>query len=416
MSTGWGLRSSKRIYRTIAQFTAVLIIFYCLKYLPSKINVESGRPIQSKISSIHSHITYKTLPTLREVAEQHILPAQACDERSTDLKFKYSKNPKDIQKQISKLLNWQPSQCCIDRLNKVTPVADMENKLLIHFIHMYPAVHDPKKLCPIESLLRFAIQNDQNIEIQIHTSNVTNMKDVLYNVSKSPLVKIVPLNVTDLLECTILRQWYRIIEPKAFNDFKNQDIANALRLAIVAKHGGLYLDLDIVTTTPRFVQFVMSQRVSVFWSQSAKSLDQANNAIIYAPRGDRFIQKLMNEFVMKYKHGIWSHNGPRRVQGAMSICSRHPELKCGEVKVMPLNGSRSFEYNFFVNRFKKDFSPKNSDWKIIQEKVFFVHWFNHMFSQAKEKCWPPKSMIAELFRTYCPRVTELYSADIICTS
>ena len=63
----------------------------------------------------------------------------------------------------------------------------------------------------------------------------------------------------------------------------------------------------------------------------------------------------MNEFVMKHKHGIWAHNGPFRVADAMWICSRHPELKCGDVKLMPLNDSRSFKWNFFVKRFKDDF-------------------------------------------------------------
>eukprot|EP00957_Ditylum_brightwellii_P163561 12453268-Ditylum_brightwellii.AAC.1 len=67
---------------------------------------------------------------------------------------------------------------------------------------------------------------------------------------QQPNVFVVTLSLEDVFENTLLAQWYADkdkweISPK--DCFTEQNFGNAARLALLYKHGGLYLDLDMIT-------------------------------------------------------------------------------------------------------------------------------------------------------------------------
>ena len=89
---------------------------------------------------------------------------------------------------------------------------------------------------------------------------------------------------------------------------------------------------------------------------------------------------MMSELVIKYKHDKWGNNGPVRVAGMINLCKTTRDLHCDHVIIMPMEGSEIFEYQNVVWRFK---SEDSNSWTLAQhdfrEKMFFFHWFNHMW-------------------------------------
>ena len=59
--------------------------------------------------------------------------------------------------------------------------------------------------------------------------------------------------------------------------------------------------MDVVTVSPRLVDFLIKQQKGVVWSE-AKGRTAPNGAIQYAPLSNRFVRRMMSEFAIKYKH------------------------------------------------------------------------------------------------------------------
>ena len=278
---------------------------------------------------------------------------------------------------------------------------------------MYDKVTEPQMLCAVESILKIAVEHHRNIQILIHTSNVSNMRSALRRVLKSPLVKIKHLNLQNLFECTILRRWYKVIEPIQY-ELKNQHLPDAIRLALLYKYGGLYLDMDVLTLTPRLVDFLLQQQNGVVWSQTKERLE-ANGAMHYAPLGNRFVRRMMSEFVVKYNYQSWPGNGPIRVAETIDLCENNPQLDCNDVILMPMGGSESFEWQNVVQKFQlEDHANWKIDRRLLRKKLFFFHWFHHMWVTHRVLCFPNRSIITKTFRTYCPQVSRVYGSRIFC--
>ena len=63
----------------------------------------------------------------------------------------------------------------VDRLGQLKKF-QLHGQFLVHFIHKYNKVKDVKMLCVVESMLQTALQNHQNIQILVHTSNVCDIR------------------------------------------------------------------------------------------------------------------------------------------------------------------------------------------------------------------------------------------------
>ena len=108
------------------------------------------------------------------------------------------------------------------------------------------------------------------------------------------------VSIPKCLEGTPLRQWLDSPELAA-SRFRQQNIANALRLAALYKSGGTYLDLDII---PLHKELFDPDLAAI--SKQCKEEDCGNgfflnNAYLSFPASDPFLHKLMETFVVEYQ-------------------------------------------------------------------------------------------------------------------
>jgi hypothetical protein len=102
-----------------------------------------------------------------------------------------------------------------------------------------------------------------------------------------------------------------IAEERCDPCYSTQNLANAARLAIVYKYGGVYMDLDIVSIAPlpRHTRAVSAYKQS----KGSPTSPLLNNCFLaFAPR-DPCVFQMMSSFVKHFRNGIWGRQGPHLV-------------------------------------------------------------------------------------------------------
>ncbi|KAH9377247.1 hypothetical protein HPB48_006948 [Haemaphysalis longicornis] len=82
-------------------------------------------------------------------------------------------------------------------------------------------------------------------------------------------------------------------------------ISDGLRLGLLLKHGGVYVDLDVI-----FLRS-LSGAGDALVAQSAA--DSVTNNFLAFPARHSFVNECLAEFVSGYYPKDWGYNGPRRV-------------------------------------------------------------------------------------------------------
>ena len=97
--------------------------------------------------------------------------------------------------------------------------------------------------------------------------------------------------------------------------FSDQNYANAFRLAVLYKHGGLYMDMDVITTA----QFPMPAK-NLTAAVTCETEDETegggvacskyNNEVLYFAAEDPCLHSIMTNFRSLFDNCRWGNNGP----------------------------------------------------------------------------------------------------------
>ncbi|XP_049526063.1 lactosylceramide 4-alpha-galactosyltransferase-like [Dermacentor silvarum] len=141
-----------------------------------------------------------------------------------------------------------------------------------------------------------------------------------------PNVVVSVVRPQDVFQGTPLEPWYKsgILNKSAY---PVEHLADALRLAVLYKHGGVYLDTDVVVMRP-----LDSLPPCVFQSPSNGG-DMVSNGFLAFHRGDPFLQYLMELARHVYRPREWSSIGPW-------LLRRATLARCGANTVTVLLGRR----------------------------------------------------------------------------
>ena len=160
------------------------------------------------------------------------------------------------------------------------------------FIALYgTTVRTPWLNCAVES----AMLKQGNDSVVVLTDNIQEFS------SSWPASMPSPARLVDVSSClanTPLQHWLESPE-LASAVFRQQNIANALRLAAIYKNGGAYLDLDIIPLQDKLfsAEGALSMQCTIeecgpeFW---------LNNAYLNFPPKHPFMWQLMNAFALEF--------------------------------------------------------------------------------------------------------------------
>ncbi|OCT81152.1 alpha-1,4-N-acetylglucosaminyltransferase [Xenopus laevis] len=205
-----------------------------------------------------------------------------------------------------------------------------------------------------------------------------------------------PLKIEKIFNDTPLMPWYKKVIPK-FETYWTHVSSDGCRLALVWKHGGIYMDSDIISMRPiPDVNFL-----------AAQSSQFSSNGIFGLTDHHIFSWKSMESFVQNYNGAIWGHQGPQLFTRILNqFCSIPPfksteDVKCGNISF--LNPQRFYPIPY------QAWGRYYDVWENVPtfNDSYALHLWNYM-NQGKKIMVPgSNTLIEHLYKQYCP---TLYGA------
>ncbi|XP_040204660.1 alpha-1,4-N-acetylglucosaminyltransferase-like [Rana temporaria] len=126
-------------------------------------------------------------------------------------------------------------------------------------------------------------------------------------------IYFLPLKMEELFMYTPLITWYKKVNPKK-EKYWTHVISDASRFAMMWKHGGIYMDTDVISIRPipkdHFV--------------AAESTRVTSSSVFGLPPFHSVTWEFMENFVVEYKGYKWGHQGP-------GVFTRVIKKLCGEI-------------------------------------------------------------------------------------
>ena len=151
----------------------------------------------------------------------------------------------------------------------------------------------PWLLCGVES----AMEKAENSDVIVMTNDLEKFATVWPVGLPNPSREI---SVAACLEGTPLHAWLQSEELHA-SEFRQQNIANALRMAALYKSGGTYLDLDVIALKHDLFKPGLAAISKQCSPEDCGEDYFLNNAFLSFPAKDPFLHQLMEAFVLQYE-------------------------------------------------------------------------------------------------------------------
>uniref|UniRef100_A0A0D9W7F7 Alpha 1,4-glycosyltransferase domain-containing protein n=1 Tax=Leersia perrieri TaxID=77586 RepID=A0A0D9W7F7_9ORYZ len=178
-----------------------------------------------------------------------------------------------------------------------------------------------------------------------------------------------------------------------------QNLSNLLRLALLYKYGGVYLDADVVVLRP----FPGILRNAI----GAQAVDAAtgdwirlNNAVMVFDRGHPLLREFIAEFAARFDGSKWGHNGPYLVSRV--VRRRRPE-EADNLTVLPPPAFYPVDWNKIGGLFVAPKDRKGERWvkakvERIKGESFGIHLWNR---ESRSLEMEEGSVIGRLFSDSC---------------
>ncbi|XP_068089374.1 alpha-1,4-N-acetylglucosaminyltransferase-like [Hyperolius riggenbachi] len=251
----------------------------------------------------------------------------------------------------------------------------------------------PLVLCAIESAAR--LYKDRPVVFFMKGLKDTDSEDAVRKylpvLSSFKNVYVFSLSMEEVFAETPLSLWYQKVDPKQ-EKYWTHISADGCRLALIWKHGGIYMDSDIISINQMPHQDFLAKESKVSFANSAFGFTAHHE----------FIWKCMEDFVLDYHGEIWGYQGPillTRVGYRLWGFSGNGEkdIVCGSITCLKIQ--RFFPLSF----------PSWKHYFEVWEKEptfadsYGLHLWNFMnHKEHRAVVYGSNTLIEHLFQKYCP--------------
>ncbi|XP_042519850.1 uncharacterized protein At4g19900-like [Macadamia integrifolia] len=236
----------------------------------------------------------------------------------------------------------------------------------------------PRELLSIESLFK----SHPNACLLIVSNSVDSRRGVPLLrpfLEKGFRVTAIPPNFDYLFKNTPAEAWFDQlrkgnVDPGGVS--LGQNLSNLLRLAVLYKFGGVYIDTDVI-----ILQSFSNLRNVI----GAQTLDlvtgnwsRLNNAVLIFDRNHPLLFKFIEEFALTFDGSKWGHNGPYLVSRVVSRVTGRPGFN---FTVLPPPAFYPVEWSRVQNLFRNPGDEVYSKWvfaklRYIRRQSMAVHLWN----------------------------------------
>ncbi|KAH7288196.1 hypothetical protein KP509_31G016400 [Ceratopteris richardii] len=205
-------------------------------------------------------------------------------------------------------------------------------------------------------------------------------------------------NIPFLLEETPAQRWFNDllvgrIDAGTISIYQN--LSNLLRLAVLYKYGGIYIDSDII---------VMKSFANLRNVIGAQSVDtrtgkwsRLNNAVLVFDKQNSLLLKFIQEFSTTFNGSMWGYNGPYLVSRVM-----RRETNSG-VQIMDPQAFYPVDFLHIQSFFKAPRDRIERQWitakiRQLREHSYTLHLWNKL---SRNMAVEPGSIMDGVFRHVC---------------
>lgn len=128
-----------------------------------------------------------------------------------------------------------------------------------------------------------------------------------------------------LFEDTVAESWINRLRRGNVNTGEislGQNLSNLLRLGLLYKFGGIYIDTDVVVlkSFKKLRNVIGAQTIDV----ETRNWSRLNNAVMIFDKGHPLLYKFIEEFALTFDGNKWGHNGPYLVSRVVSRVTGRP--------------------------------------------------------------------------------------------
>lgn len=155
-----------------------------------------------------------------------------------------------------------------------------------------------------------------------------------------------------------------------------QNLSNLLRLGLLYRFGGIYLDTDILVlkSFKRLRNTIGAQTIN----HETRNWSRLNNAVMIFDKGHPLLYKFIEEFAFTFDGNKWGHNGPYLVSRVVSRITGRPGYN---FNVLPPIAFYPVYWNMIGSLFQGPKNETHSKWLIaklsqIRSQSFTLHLWN----------------------------------------
>ncbi|KAG8445548.1 hypothetical protein GDO86_010353 [Hymenochirus boettgeri] len=280
----------------------------------------------------------------------------------------------------------------------LTPKEILQNGNGIIFIETTNRMEPPALvLCAVESAAR--VYPDRPVTFFMKgLPDINSKEDEIRAKQRFPIlsfydnVYIFPLRMEEIYNNTPLLPWYKKVNPDKEIHWIHVS-SDGIRLALLWKFGGIYMDTDIISIRPIPLKNFLA----------AESALVSSNGVFGLCPSHAFAWKSMEDFVQNYNGAIWGHQGPALFTRILNkfFCTipgfqSTEDVMCGNilftnpVRFYPIPGPtwRRF-YEVW------DHLPAFND-------SYALHLFNYANTEHFTMVPGSNSLVDRLYKQYCP--------------
>ncbi|KAF9590596.1 hypothetical protein IFM89_035914 [Coptis chinensis] len=162
-----------------------------------------------------------------------------------------------------------------------------------------------------------------------------------------------------------------------------QNLSNLLRLAVLYKYGGIYLDTDVIVlkSFKSLRNVIGAQTMDV----QTGNWSRLNNAVMIFDKNHPLLFKFIEDFAISFNGNKWGHNGPYLVSRVVSRVTDRPGFN---FTVLPPLAFYPVGWNRIQSLFHGPIDAVHLRWltaklKHIRENSFGVHLWNKQSRRLK---------------------------------
>ncbi|GMI93405.1 hypothetical protein like AT1G61050 [Hibiscus trionum] len=162
-----------------------------------------------------------------------------------------------------------------------------------------------------------------------------------------------------------------------------QNLSNLLRLALLYKYGGVYIDTDVIVlkSFDNLRNVIGAQSVDV----ETKNWSRLNNAVLVFDKQHPLLYKFIQEFALTFDGNKWGHNGPYLVSRVVARVTGMPGFN---FTVMPPSAFYPVDWSRIETLFREPNDRIHSDWlrrkvEEIRGQSYAVHLWNRQSRKVR---------------------------------